>query len=295
MDQLPDLKKSYPRSQSESTNEFASNQLLRPKSCQPGRKQLPAIPDSDSVKRVLTPRPMDRLSSNPNGDLGYGPFFLEYSLMAEYQMLKKQKLPGIYVIPSAISPLRWNGVLFVRQGLYEGGVFRFSLDIPTNFPDGECPTITFSPSVYHPVIDPVTGVLDVKRAFHKWKRNYHHLWQVLMYARRVFMKVDTEGALNAEAAVLYEQDNELFQTKVLQSIEKARELLYSDPDAEDDHAIRFSKWDKTVHEEAKNKMLERGVPESGGHDMNHGIQSLGLSWMKPGSSEIFSKINLDTA
>ncbi len=36
----------------------------------------------------------------------YGPFFLEYSLLAEYNLLQMQRMPGVYVIPSAKSPLR---------------------------------------------------------------------------------------------------------------------------------------------------------------------------------------------
>ena len=53
--------------------------------------------------------------------------------------LHKQKLPGVYVMPSAKSPLVWNGVIFVRQGLYEGCALRFTLTIPDNYPDGDCP------------------------------------------------------------------------------------------------------------------------------------------------------------
>jgi len=33
----------------------------------------------------------------------------------------------------------WNGVMFVRQGLYQDGVFRFNVEFATNFPDSECP------------------------------------------------------------------------------------------------------------------------------------------------------------
>jgi ubiquitin-protein ligase len=33
----------------------------------------------------------------------------------------------------------WFGVLFVRQGLYQGGIFRFCVHIPEAFPDGGCP------------------------------------------------------------------------------------------------------------------------------------------------------------
>jgi len=33
----------------------------------------------------------------------------------------------------------WYGVIFIRQGIYQEGIFRFKLFIPDNFPDGDCP------------------------------------------------------------------------------------------------------------------------------------------------------------
>lgn len=33
----------------------------------------------------------------------------------------------------------WFGVIFIRSGLYEDGVFKFTIYIPDNYPDGECP------------------------------------------------------------------------------------------------------------------------------------------------------------
>lgn len=35
--------------------------------------------------------------------------------------------------------LDWFGVLFIRQGIYQEGVFKFDLNIPENYPDGDCP------------------------------------------------------------------------------------------------------------------------------------------------------------
>lgn len=88
--------------------------------------------------------------------------------------------------------------------------------------------LVFDVPVFHPLVDPASGELDVKRAFAKWRsvnscmwwckpargslshpavfpfrRNHNHIWQVLMYARRVFYKIDTASPLNPEAAVLY--------------------------------------------------------------------------------------------
>lgn len=33
----------------------------------------------------------------------------------------------------------WYGLLFVRGGLYKGAIFKFTLLIPANYPDGGCP------------------------------------------------------------------------------------------------------------------------------------------------------------
>ena len=120
------------------------------------------------------------------GQHSYGSYFLEYSLMAEYNLLLKQKLPGIYCIPSANSSLLWFGVLFIRQGPYQEGVFRFVYNIykkvrdptyipvfrfqvmiPDNYPDGDVPKVVFESHVFHPCIDPNTHQLNVKQVWSK--------------------------------------------------------------------------------------------------------------------------------
>ena len=35
----------------------------------------------------------------------YGLFFLEYSLLAEYNLLQRQRIPGVYVTPASTTPL----------------------------------------------------------------------------------------------------------------------------------------------------------------------------------------------
>ncbi|PRD28153.1 UNVERIFIED_CONTAM: AKT-interacting protein [Trichonephila clavipes] len=82
-------------------------------------------------------------NTNSKQTQAYSAFFLEYSLISEYLLLQKQFLSGVYVIPSAGSPLKWFGVIFIRQGLYQGGVFRFTLYVPDNYPDCECPVRIF--------------------------------------------------------------------------------------------------------------------------------------------------------
>ncbi|XP_057203644.1 AKT-interacting protein isoform X1 [Triplophysa rosa] len=250
-----------------------------------GKKQLPSIP-KNAVPITKAASPATSAQSANGTHASYGPFYLEYSLLAEFTLVIKQKLPGIYVQPSYRSALMWFGVIFIRHGLYQDGVFKFTVYIPDNYPDGDCPRVVFDTPVFHPLVDPDSGELDVKRAFTKWRRNHNHIWQVLMYARTIFYKINTMDPLNPEAAVLYDRDIQLFKRKVIDSVKLCNSHLFDQPKMDDPYAISFSPWNPAVHEEAKEKMFaHKRLPE----DYNKGLQVSGLSWVKPGSTQPFSK------
>jgi len=67
------------------------------------------------------------------------PIFIEYQLMREFVLFQQQGLSHIYVVPSASSAFKWSGVIFIYDGLYAGAIFRFTLQIPSSFPDCDCP------------------------------------------------------------------------------------------------------------------------------------------------------------
>ncbi|KAK3528193.1 hypothetical protein QTP86_023982 [Hemibagrus guttatus] len=202
-----------------------------------GKKQLPTIP-KNAVPVTKASSPASATQATNGTHASYGPFYLEYSLLAEFTLVIKQKLPGIYVQPSYRSALMWFGVIFIRHGLYQDGVFKFTVYIPDNYPDGECPKVVFDIPVFHPLVDPVSGELDVRRAFTKWRRNHNHIWQVLMYARTVFYKINTMEPLNPEAAVLYDKDVQLFKSKVVDSVKLCNSHLFDQPRIDDPYAIR---------------------------------------------------------
>ncbi|CAM9704725.1 AKT-interacting protein [Lampetra fluviatilis] len=251
----------------------------------PGKKQLPPIPRQQPS--ASTPKPLSPPTAPANASNGthaaYGPYFLEYSLLSEFALLVRQKLPGVYVQPSCKSALTWFGVIFIRQGLYQDGVFKFTVYIPDNYPDGDCPRLVFDWPVFHPVINETTGELDVKRAFNKWRRNQNHIWQVMLYARQVFYKIETSNPLSTEAALLYEKDIQQFRSKVMDSVKLCNSHIFDPPKIEDAYAIRFSPWNPQLHEGAREKMLSPKKPEEP-HSRN-----AGLSWVKPGTTQPFSK------
>ncbi|XP_052233580.1 AKT-interacting protein-like isoform X1 [Dreissena polymorpha] len=249
-----------------------------------GRKVLPPIPDP-ATEAEMTASLHSNTKVLPGGS-GEGQIKLEYTLMNEYNMLHKQKLPGIYVIPSALSPLIWNGVLFLRQGLYQDAVFRFNLNIPEAYPNADCPRVFFEFPVFHPAVNPKTGELDVKREFKKWRRGTNFLWQVLMYVRRVFFKIDPKCSWNEEAAELYEHNMEEYRKKVETTVRSSKDVLYNPIESKDSHMIRFSPWEPSIHDEAKTDMLTRKKNRSDLELEPH--KRNGLSWVSPGTTQIFS-------
>jgi ubiquitin-protein ligase len=70
----------------------------------------------------------------------------------EYSFVAKQRLGGFYLLPDAADILVLHGVMFPRQALYGGGVFKFRINLPADYPSSP-PTVTFITPVFHPFVD----------------------------------------------------------------------------------------------------------------------------------------------
>lgn len=253
-------------------------------------KMLPTVPDMDT-QLALSAKMIDKRTSTPKGSHGYSSYYTEYALMAEFQLLQQQRLPGIYCLPSYSSPLTWWAVLFIRQGPYRGAVLRFRILLPENYPDGDVPKVEFDGPVFHPFVDIETNQLNVKQGFKKWKRNVNHLWQLLLYIRRSFYKVEVpniELASNKEAARLWEEDKPLFEAEAEKCVKDWETRRYNTT-SDDPHYIRFSQFEESVHTPALKEMKAGGDGEgSGGASREGDHLRARKSFMKPGSMEIFS-------
>lgn len=246
------------------------------------RKVLPPNPSSEGPLS-LSAKMIDRPAvATRNVNRAYSSYLQEYSIISEYGMVREQTIPGVYVIPSAQSSLLWFGVVFVRKGVYQGGVFRFTLLIPENFPDTKSPPrITFQSAMFHPQVDLKSGEMNVKRDFPEWRKGLH-LWQVLEFMRTAFCILDTKEPVNEECAEIYKNNPELFTDKVKLCVKSSQDHLYDPPPVDDPHYLRFDPYDREKHEPVRESILS---PK--GTDRN--THSLGLSWVQPGSLEPFSK------
>ncbi|XP_020293796.1 protein crossbronx homolog [Pseudomyrmex gracilis] len=209
-------------------------------------------------------------------------FLQEYNILSEYKMLSSQDLKGIYVIPSALNSFLWFGVQFVRQGFYKGGVFRFTIILPQNFPLGECPKVVFETKIFHPLINPENGELCTSWGFPEWRRN-NRIWQLIQYITKIFVKLDTKMTpVNQEAANLQENNFEAFRERVKACVKDSVNQVFDPSTMDDPHYITFSQYVSEQHDTVKREIYEpTKVKEE--------IKPSGLSWVQPGSLQPFSK------
>lgn len=63
----------------------------------------------------------------------------------------------------------WFVVLFIRGGVFEGGAFRAQLSFSALHPEGGVPRVTFDPPVFHPLVNALTGEMDISCKIDKWR------------------------------------------------------------------------------------------------------------------------------
>lgn len=57
--------------------------------------------------------------------------------------------------------LGWNGFVCVKDGVHHKGIFQFTVTIPSSYPT-KPPEVTFLTKISHPLIDQITGRLDLE-------------------------------------------------------------------------------------------------------------------------------------
>ena len=55
--------------------------------------------------------------------------------IAQYKQLDaiRKDIQGLYVLPRENDPYTWDGVIFVSTGVWEEGIFKFTLQIPKEY------------------------------------------------------------------------------------------------------------------------------------------------------------------
>ncbi|VDO19130.1 unnamed protein product [Heligmosomoides polygyrus] len=146
----------------------------------------------------------------------------------------RQPIDGMYVVPSARDQFRWFGLLFIRRGVFGGGIFRFNIRIPHDFPNTtSLPVVKFDLFIFHPNIDPFHRRPDLTRYFPDgWKKDKHHIQNVLLVVQRLFFSFDFEpdSCANPSAAITWREDKEKFRSMAKTCVNQSRMEVYDEPD-----------------------------------------------------------------
>ncbi|XP_055592216.1 protein crossbronx homolog [Uranotaenia lowii] len=219
-----------------------------------------------------------------------GTVLQEYKILAEFERLQSEDLGGVYVIPSFENSFLWFGVIFVRNGPFKDGVFRFSISLPDKFPaDSSVPTIVFQSETFHPLIDPYNGTLELGEAFPKWKAGENHIWQLLKFVQYIFGSFEefmslTEQSANNVAYELYQQSRHEFQQKVTDCVRISQNKLYDPAPVQDRNYIVFDRFSEDVHGPVLESIRQgKATPEVTTPPAS------GLSWVKEGVFQPLSK------
>eukprot|EP00939_MAST-03C_sp_MAST-3C-sp1_P000567 g567.t1 len=167
-----------------------------------------------------------------------------YALTIEYKHLHQRAPGGVYVLPSYDNIRTWRGVIFLRQGPYRDGVFKFKIFIPEDYPaDGARPRVVFSTNVFHPLVDPSTNELDLSKRFPKWIDGRDYLIHLLTYVKKIFYlkTYNIKGAVNKIAADMFKRSNEErseFMSRVNRCVQVSLSTIYEN---DEDSPLSFSK------------------------------------------------------
>eukprot|EP00124_Ichthyophonus_hoferi_P000094 Ihof_evm14s3 gene=Ihof_evmTU14s3 len=186
---------------------------------------------------------------------GFNRYFINMICQAELKHLKTCCPKGIYVIPSAENSKVWNGVSFVSEGLFAGGVFKFNIKLPNDFPKRR-PEVEFKTYIAHPQVSIETGSIGqyLLREIPEWDPNQHHVSDILLIIANMFLLIDTSMPINKAAAELYENSPKKYEQLAAQCVQQSlHERMENQPGT----GMKFSPYNSLLYDPMFQNMLEK--------------------------------------
>ncbi|KAI3631537.1 hypothetical protein MIR68_010420 [Amoeboaphelidium protococcarum] len=154
----------------------------------------------------------------------------KYALAIEYDYMRTHPIDGMYVLP-VLEECRWDVVWFVKEGLYQQAVLKFSIQVPSTYPyqttQNNLPEVIFhNANIYHPLIKQYGGQLVMtlmresmeqkqQQQQHKGTEDVNfkdvYMRDILLYVQRVF--TDTDMIIRAQSAAV-EDSSMMIRTKI---------------------------------------------------------------------------------
>lgn len=135
-------------------------------------------------------------------------------------MSEKCHISGLIVLPQLESIRVWDGVLFVREGVYGGAIFKFRMTFPVDYPRSN-PSIVFFSEVYHPLVSFDTGDVDLNEFISSNPKSKHNSFNILKFLKNIFLMnsyLKIENSLNPMAGKMFKTSYEKFKEEARTSV-----------------------------------------------------------------------------
>ncbi|CRH02854.1 ubiquitin-conjugating enzyme E2, putative [Plasmodium relictum] len=152
-----------------------------------------------------------------------------YSILTEYSFLMNEIPRSFYCLPQPDNLLVWDVFIILYSTLYKNGKFKLQIRLGENYPHS-IPEVYFLTPVFHPLINPLTGKLNLGLQLNKWNPTSHYMSLIFLYIKRIFHLQDEytkEIIENEEAYFLFNNDKEMFLKNVKKSVEESNKAIYN--------------------------------------------------------------------
>ncbi|KAI8893900.1 hypothetical protein BC833DRAFT_606845 [Globomyces pollinis-pini] len=114
------------------------------------------ISNSKIQNDIITNNSLSPLLFNEADD-GFSDFVAD--LQQEYKLLKDTAPDGVYLFPDLNDDvLKWTGIIFVQCGPFQGGIYRFNIQLQHDYPK-QPPLLCLTTPITHPFFQPHSGKL----------------------------------------------------------------------------------------------------------------------------------------
>jgi len=187
---------------------------------------------------------------------------MENLLKVEYTLLSKFTPSGIYIVPHYEELINsaatvWDGIIFVRAGPYRNGKFWFFICFPEDYPKS-WPRVQFHTTIYHPLINPQDGTLDIKflQNMSKPEKPFTSIAMLIVtFIKQIFYCEEywkVINSFNPKAGKTYLKSRTEFVKEAKNCVDEAEKRLYL---IHQDSTLRFSE-PKPEHDVLANKLHE---------------------------------------
>ncbi|GAW83801.1 ubiquitin-conjugating enzyme E2 [Plasmodium gonderi] len=152
----------------------------------------------------------------------------KYSILTEYSFLVNEIPRGFYCLPQHDNLLIWDVFIILYSTVYKNGKFKVQIKLGENHPHS-IPEVFFLSPVFHPLINPKTGKLNLGNILNQWTPSCHYMSLIFLYIKNIFYLQDeyTKDIIeNDQAHFLLNSDKELFLHKVHECIEQSNYSIY---------------------------------------------------------------------